>query len=237
MMMRNLRWIGTALLCGGLAAATFAADVKDVQKQIADKTKGLKSVRAKMVQVVDAGTPDYKMQMHTNGTYEWVRKDGDITLYRMESMTKTLTEVAGQKTETKSESLAVCDGTYVYTLVDTDGTKMATKIKQPPALPGETVNNDAEWDMRLLPDEKVDGAACWVVEMTPKPGTPSAAAGGGKTVNWFRQDNGWLVKMISYSPDGKPMYTTEYKDLEVDGQIDPSRFTFSLPPGVSLTEM
>ena len=233
----QLRWAAAVTLCSVMAAAAMAEDVAAVQKQIGEKYKALKSFRAKMTQKTEMGTPQFKMQSHSTGTYECVNKSANVAMYRMETQGKNTNEMAGQKTENKVDSLTIGDGTYVYNLNDMDGQKSATKMKQPQTGPVEfDVEMFKDWDLKLLPEEKIDGAACWVIEMTPKAGTPQASA-GGKTVNWFRQDCGWPAKTISYNAEGQAVTTLEYKDMEIDPKIDESRFVFKAPPGVQVTEM
>ena len=83
----------------------------------------------------------------------------------MESESKTTQKVGDTETTTIQKSLSVNDGKFVWTLNETAGTKMVTKTK-PPAddLPWAALKHDNEF--KVLPDEKIDGADCFVIETT-----------------------------------------------------------------------
>ena len=88
-------------------------------------------------------------------------------------------------------------------------------------------------DLKVLPDSSSDGRAAWVIEATPKPDQ----AGQGKTVIHYDKESGQMIKMITYTPDGKPMATMTYTDIKVNDKISPDRFVFKAPPGVEVQDL
>lgn len=82
-------------------------------------------------------------------------------------------------------------------------------------------------ELKVLPDSSSDGRAAWVIEATPKPDQ----AGQGKTVVHYDKESGQMIKMVAYSPDGKPMTTMTFSDIKVNDKISPDRFVFKAPPG------
>lgn len=72
----------------------------------------------------------------------------------------------------------------------------------------------------------------YVIEATPK-----TKAGMGKQVYYYGQDNGMLLQMEVFTADGKPLSTTRLSNLKLNADIDPARFIFKAPEGVTVQEM
>lgn len=230
-----LRILPRTLIALALCSVAFAEDAAALQKQIAEKAKGIKSLRCKMVQKMDMSNEQFKMSSESQGTMEFVRKSEKVSMMRMENKGKSIMDMAGQKNETTTDQLVVSDGEYTYSLTDQMGVKNAMKMKQPAGDPSDVEAAMKDFELKVLPEDKIDGKDCWVIEMTPKAGTPQAAS-AGKSVNYYRKDCGWIAKTVVFSAEGKPMMTMEYKDIEIDPTIDPSRFVFTAPPGVTVQE-
>jgi outer membrane lipoprotein-sorting protein len=90
------------------------------------------------------------------------------------------------------------------------------------------------FNVKLLPDETVDGESCYVLEFTPK---AADAAMGGRMVQYFRKDNGTIVKLVSYDASNKPSVTVTYSNVQLNPSIGADRFVFAAPPGVEVTDM
>ena len=88
-------------------------------------------------------------------------------------------------------------------------------------------------ELKVLPDSSSDGRAAWVIEATPKPDQ----AGQGKTVIHYDKESGQMIKMVAYTPDGKPMTTMTYSDIKINDKISPDRFVFKAPPGVEVQDL
>jgi hypothetical protein len=131
------------------------------------------------------------------------------------------------------------DGEFTYGYSVTDGKKMAYKSKTTgdwDQSPFEIWRK--EWDLKLLSDESVDGASCYVIEATPKPGSDTAAGGAsGKMVFQYRKDCGLNVKMVSYDKDGKVTFTSSSTDVKVNPNLSDDRFVFKAPAGVEVQDM
>jgi hypothetical protein len=90
----------------------------------------------------------------------------------------------------------VCDGEFIYVLSDTDGQKTAVKVKADPSHGGYAKAMFATWRrehiVRLLPDEKVDGKECWVIEARLR----NKGSNNPFPVQrcWFRKDLGLVVQ-------------------------------------------
>ena len=225
-----------ALSCGGWRA--WAGDVEDVLKEISEKTKKLDSFRAKYRMKAQMSQPGYSMKSTAEGLTEWLR-DGNKYMMRNEAQTRSETVTNGQTHKTESKMLSINDGEFLWTYSETNGQKSAAKNK----LRENTTTVDdpfkamrAYYDFALLPEEKLDGHACYVIEAKAKPGSPMATV-GGKVIGHYRKSDGVCAKSVSYDKKGNPSSTTIYTNIEVNGRIDPDRFVFKAPPGVDVQDL
>jgi outer membrane lipoprotein-sorting protein len=174
--------------------------------------------------------------MTSEGTFEQTRQ-GDKVMMRQEGTAHTTMKMAGNETKNETKSLFVSDGTTAWSLTDTDGQKFCTKTKIPSETDAfETMRKD--FTGKVLPDEKVDGADCYVLEYTPKAAADAGAAPGTATryVYYYRKDCGLAVKTVLFTADGKPMMTTTLSDIKLGGKVDESHFKFEPPAGVQVMD-
>jgi len=230
--------ISACVLVFGGARICRADTVEDVQKKIVEKNKAIKSMSAKMKQVTEMDMAGFKSKSTADGSYEYVL-DGDKMFVRSDTKMSSETDVGGNKAKQESASIGVCDGEYYYTLTDQAGEKTATKSKLP-----DKPDNDpfkhlrADYEMRLLPDETIDGTSCWVIEATPKASKSAQnPMMGGKMRQYYQKDTGVLAKNVMYTAEGKPMATTTYSDIRVNKPIAKDQFKFTVPPGVKVMDM
>ena len=225
--------VGILALGFGLAGSAVAGETfEEVSKKIAAAAEKVKSFSSKSKTVIEVKQEGFLLSSTAEGTYEMVRK-GDTYLMRTETRTRSETSIMGQTTKQESTMLMIMDGEYSYTLTETDTVKIAQKrkIKDPQSHVDALKGWSDTADMKVLPDSSVDGHAVWVIEMTPKGGDQ------GKTVMSYHKESGQMIKMVSYTPDGKPMSTMTSTDIKVNERISPERFVFKAPPGVTVEEI
>ena len=225
--------VGILALGFGLAGSAVAGETfEEVSKKIAAAAEKVKSFSSKSKTVIEMKQEGFSMSSTTDTTYEMVRK-GDSYLMRSETRSRSETSIMGQTTKQESTMLVIMDGEYSYTLTETDTVKIAQKrkIKDPKSHVDALEGWSDTADMKVLPDSSVDGHAVWVIEMTPKGGDQ------GKTVMSYHKESGQMIKMVSYTPDGKPMSTMTSTDIKVNERISPERFVFKAPPGVTVEEI
>ncbi len=219
--------------------AARADDLDSIEKKLTELTRKTTSMRMKMRTMTDVSMEGYEMKGESSGSWEWLR-EGDKVFFRSETKMQTATKFSGQEQRSESTATSVSDGEHMYTLSDTDGQKMCTKMKQNSgeAIPWNENPLEAlkkDYNLKLLPDEAVGGADCYVIEARPK--DEASAAMAPRTVYWFRKSDAIMPRMVSYSPDGKPSMTMEVTDVEVNPTLDKASFTFTPPPGVQVVEM
>lgn len=225
--------VGILALGFGLTGSAVAGETfEEVSKKIAAAAEKVKSFSSKSKTVIEMKQEGFSMSSTTEGTYEMVRK-GDAYLLRTETRTRSETSIMGKTTKTESTMLMIMDGEYSYTLTETDTVKVAQKrrIKDPQSHVDALKSWGDTADMKVLADASVDGHAVWVIEMTPKGGDQ------GRTVLSYHKESGQMIKMVSYTSDGKPMSTMTSTDIKVNERISPERFVFKAPPGVTVEEI
>ena len=222
-------------LAGLCSVAAVADELEKVEKELTAAWKKHKSMTAKMTTVTKMEQQGFSMESTGTGTSEMMRT-GDNVLYRMEVNTLTVQKVAGQETKNEGKTTVVGDGNYVYTLTENAGQKMAVKTKMDKQVTGDP--HEAfellrqQFNLKLLPDEKIDGLDAYAIEATPKQDQGMAF----RSVFYYAKEHGVLTKAITYDSDGKPMTTMTYTDLKFDVKIDPKHFVFEAPPGVEVLD-
>ncbi|MEK7710278.1 MAG: hypothetical protein AAB341_00145 [Planctomycetota bacterium] len=238
-MVRRVTWIVTCLLVVGVPGLVRADSIEDVQKKLIESNAKLKSYscKMKMVQNLDMGQGN-KVQSDYAGTTEWMRK-GDKVALRTDLKGTAVQSFGGQDNKMEMSVTLVCDGDALYTLSTQMGQTMATKQKPDDSLGGEPKkfidNIVAKHNVKVMPDDKVDGEACFVIEATPK--DPADAATIAKTIMYFRKDIGVNVKTVGMDKDGKEVFSNTSSEFKINADVAADRFVFKAPEGVQVMDM
>lgn len=232
-MRRSIVLIGLLTVLGAPAGADT---IDEITTKLADTYKQLKSFTADFQTTQDMAMNGMTMKMDLKGTMEWARA-GDTVKFRIEQKGKSEQSYGGQTQKNDMEMMLVCDGRYVYTLNNAMGRQMAMKMDNDPKYansPTETIAQmKKNGELKVLDDEKCDGADCYVIEVSTTPAGP----GPVRQRYWFRKDMGMQVKMVSYDKDGKEVMVTTTKNIKLNPTIADERFTFKAPEGVRVTDM
>src|SRR5262249_17648891 len=94
---------------------------------------------------------------------------------------------------------------------------------------------EQNFNLKLLPDEKVDGKPCWAIELVIK--DPAARAMMGRTVTYYDKNNGIGVKSVTTDKDGKVTTTSTTTDIKLNADIKPDKFVFKAPEGVKVQDL
>lgn len=78
----------------------------------------------------------------------------------------------------------------------------------------------SDWNYKLLREEIADGAACYVIEATPKSDEVRNSSGYGKRVIWVRKDNFFAIKGDMWDEAGQPLKTFNLTELQ---EVDAAR--------------
>lgn len=231
------------------AMGAEADKLAELEKKIAAGWAKHTSMTAKIKTVAKMTMPTgHTTETTSEGTYEAAKKTGKdkgkpIILFRMDVKNRSVMTMGGQKTVTNQTMTTIMDGTHTYMLMDNMGQKTVMKQKQTkkdsndPTAMLKTLRRTHE--VRVRPDEKLAGTRVYVVQATPKKKTATAPTmmQPSKMVFYHRHNDGTLLKNVVCGPDGKPISTTTFTDIKYDLKIDPKRFVFKAPPGVTVMEM
>jgi outer membrane lipoprotein-sorting protein len=227
--------IAAVLALGVLIAPAWADEVDDVMKKVAEAAKKLKSFSCKMETKtsMEMGGGNFTRSEMT-GTTEVVRR-GEKTYMRTEIKGETLMNFGGQEQKMDSKSLIVSDGEFTWTESEAMGQKNVIKTKAEEAAPEAQIEAlRKDHNVKLLPEQKVDGNECYVLEATPK--QPSMG-GPTRMVMMMCKKTGLTLKTVGYDGDGKEMMTVLMKDVKIDPDLSADRFKYSPPSGVEVMDM
>ncbi len=225
-------WVSASLVLAIASLSVAADDLATVEKKIKEDWAKHKSMTAKFSMTSQTSTPQFSSNSKTEGTVEWARKGGKL-YSRSDLKTDATTKFNDQETKMNSTILAITDGEYSYTMSETGGQKRNTrapfdsKMMDNPLAMLEAAKSSS--DVKLLPEETLDGKKVYVIEVTPKektemPGMP------GKMVYYFLKDDGLGVKTVTFDQGGKALGTMVFTDVKFDVDIKPDRF--KVPEGV-----
>lgn len=231
------RAVMTLACLGLLGAICQAADLAQVEKEIMDKMKSTKSVRAQMTIKMDMANPNMSQTMDGNGRIEVMRDAGKL-YQRSEQKIKQKMKIGDNEMENDLTQLTVSDGEWTYQLTDMGAMgKQCNKFRMPTEEPKPFEEMQKAYDIKVLPDEKVDGADCWVIECNPKGGAPDSPLSQGKMVMWYRKDSGFTVKMVAHDQEGKKVMETNFTDVKIGGDIPKDHFEWKAPEGVECQDV
>ena len=233
--MNRVRMFGAALLGSLMVCSTLAADtLESVEKQIVDANDKVKSMTGKLTSKGEMSMGGTSMTNLAEGTFEYVRQ-GDKMRYRID-MKNSMSQ---GEMKMDSTALLVCDGETVLVIQDQGGMKQGMKMKPDGSkmqLSAKQIFEEMrkEYDLKLLPDETIDGKPAYTIEATPKTANPM---GMTKMVMNFAKDTGVFLKQVGFDKDGKAIQTTTFTDLKINPDIDPKRFDLVVPEGVNVVDM
>ena len=231
----GLRLVAGMLVSSAVCAA-WAQDLEDVKKRITAAWKNHRTMTAKMDSLTQFDFGVMSVESKATGTIE-VMREGDTFKSRMELRVSN-TRKMGEESETmEQKALTVVDGEYVWTLMEMGEQKQAMKAKateQSAPDPARMLTGlREEFNLKVLPDEKVDGREAWVIEATPK--TPGAIP-IVRMVQYFWKEHGVLLKSVGYTAEGQTANTITFSEHKFDEKIDPARFTLTVPEGVTVID-
>jgi outer membrane lipoprotein-sorting protein len=220
-----------------LPRLAHAETIEGVEKHLAGVTKKVTSFKANRHTATDIDMGGAKSVVDDKGTYEMVVKDGK-SLWRVESKTTSTVDAGGQKMTTETKGIMVCDGKFVWSLSETMGQKMVTKMKMAEennALVSESffASMKKDYKLKLLPDATVEGKTAFVIEATPIKRSESE----GATTYYILKDTAITAKTVTTDAAGKPITTMTLTDIKINASVPATRFTFTPPPGVQVMDL
>ncbi|MHC5112043.1 MAG: LolA family protein [Planctomycetota bacterium] len=222
----------------GLSAGAWAETIESVEKAITERSKEIRSMSYNSTYWSDMQTADMKNRTEGKTAYEYMLK-GETPLYRMETTSKTVQEMGGNKTTTSGSTTSVCDGQFIYLYSDYGDYKSATKSKATNDITGLVDSNyftmmRQSYDLSLKPDAKVGPHDAWVILAKLKQVTPGVAV---EQDMYFDKETGVVVRTVARDANGKVTMESNTTDLKVNSTISEDRFVFQAPEGVEVIDM
>jgi outer membrane lipoprotein-sorting protein len=219
-------------------AGVHAADELDaIEAKMKALWDGFKSMSYFSEMKADSSSDQFSYKMESSGTTEMVRVTDKKWKMRTDGKMFTTQKLPGQaEQKTESYTQMISDGDVMYTYTESQGEKSASKMKVPD---NQDVVGDSSfkhmrpnYDLKVLPDETVDGASCWVIEARSKQKDTTS----GPMKYYISKDHGMMVQMIITDPAGKVTSLTKMKDIKVNPALADSRFAFTPPAGVTVVD-
>ncbi len=221
-MSRQIRIVGLTIVafgCLGWLSTASAETVESVEKKITEKWGAVKSISAK-VKMEGAMSA-----MAGTGTWE-LEKRGDKIVFRMEL------SFGSQMSAT-----TISDGEFTLSVTDQMGQKMAAKMKldetQSMSPTAQLAKFRKTHELNVLPDQSVEGHAVYVIEGTPKQPTGYM----GRMVSYYAKETGVPIRTTVHDANGNVTSNMTFTDIQINPEIDASRFEFKAPPGVEVVDM
>jgi len=246
----NRRVSVLAALAVGLGFTAFAVaeeSVESVEKKITEALSKHKSLRIKDKSLTDMETPEFKLKTEAESVMEYARRPESKWVSRIESKTRMVRKIQDQAEEKEDgKMLTVCDGQFVWLLTESAQMKTAMKNKLDPKQNYNPFDGKGlfellkkHYDLKVLPDETVNGKETYVIEARMKK-TPETEANPGmnyRAVTCYDKKTGVALKSTSYDDKGKVISKSEAVEVQTDPSIADDRFVFKAPEGVTVMDM
>ncbi|MCK6482573.1 MAG: hypothetical protein HUU22_00755 [Phycisphaerae bacterium] len=239
-----IRHVGLTMIVAALMSDASAVSARgdafdDAAAKLDAAYAKLKSYTARTTTAVEqTAMPGMRFESRITSTVEFLRKDGKA-LYRAETSEQMTQAMEGKEEKSEARTLVISDGSFMYALREElagprKGEKSCTKARAMEDVGG--FRQHREYGVvKLLPDEKVDGADCFVLEVRMKE-TPGAPSDESRTVAHYRKDCGVMVRSVTYLGD-KALSRSEVSDVKVNTDVAADRFKFTPPAGVTVVDL
>jgi len=213
------------------AQPTQAETIDLLEKKILALRGRIKSFTATIDVKFDSSQGDAWVKSHTYGPMAY-QFDGDKVLYRIDMTVETKRIGGGEDEETTETQTLMSDGEYMYQFGTQAGKKKAYKaridrLQSSVPSPEFFFFLRRDYDLTVLPDEKVDGKDCWVIRAAKISDEEVLQL---KTLTFFRKDIPLMVKTVNLDRFDNVMQVTKIGDIQVDVPVDPKQFEFRPDP-------
>lgn len=226
-----------------LAGGVQAESVEEVERKLNDSFGQLKSYTAKSETIQDMDLQGIKIDGRQEGSIQWMRKGAKV-LSRVEQHGKMTRKYDDQVETAKLSTITICDGDHNYTIAEYSGTgneagtKTATKHNIDPAAVTDALSvlnsQKLDYKKRLLADEEIDGADCYVIEAVAK---KTDELPHMSSTLWIRKSDGIVVKMVGKDDQEREIHSYVLTDIEVNKDIPADTFKFTAPEGITVTDL
>lgn len=233
--------IGGLLFGLALVGVVQAADtLETVEKEVASKFESVESVTADFTFLQKVKSAQFSAEARRSGSYAYKKGDGGLRKFRMEMKTKSTQKMSGNETTVESNTLIVDNGKLVLSMTtQANAQPSVTKTQSDPKAisggGGAAIEQlKRSYEIKLLPEEKVEGLTCYTIEGKPKepmPGLPVT------NKSYFAKDSGILVKMEGFDQSGEVIQSMVYTNIKVNVPVSSDKFTLEIPENAQVIDM
>ncbi len=236
--------IALTLVLAFAASLAAAESLESIEQKVLAASEKVTTTTADFDMDMTMGEGPRAVNSKGSGKMEALNKDG-AARFRME-MTTTM-QAGPQPMEQKI--LSVFDGDFLYTQTEMMGQTMAMKMKldelqvnqggMTPLGPKAMFEQMRKtFDITVAPEEQVNGRDAYVLDMTPKADSDKASpAGLGKMRVYLDKKTGMTLQTTMFDKAGKAVMTQTMKNIKINPAIEPSRFVYTPPAGVTVMDM
>ncbi len=223
-----------------LSSALFGAEtLEGVESEIQALWEKVDSYSARLKTASSSEKGGLDMSVKGTGTVECLKKGGKV-LFR----TEMIQSMSAGEQKIEQKIMSVFDGEHIFSYTEALGQKVAVKMKYDEesgiiAGSGEKLFDQLRevFKMELLPDEKINGEQCYVVELRNKALGLDGKADEGLSKLYISRKTGLQIQMDKLDSAGKAVSKRSYENIKLNPGIDESRFRFEPPEGVQLLDM
>lgn len=227
----------TVFLLGGALSTARAETIEEVEKQVTDLSKNVKSLAADL-RVTTELSPQARSII--NAKVEQLLDDGKYYATMYGTLEKAVGPRESPKRE-REEFLEVTDGRFKWRQEQIRDKYVVFKYPatDAPAIGGRLFSElQKQHKLDLAADDSVDGERCWVVIAVPRtPPEQEDPVSTGRVVYYIRKKDGVVAKTDMFRPgDHKPFIINHYSNIQVNPKIQRSHFQYQPPEGVQVID-
>lgn len=179
------------------------------------------------------------IESESNGTYDHQRH-GNRVVFRIDLKNVVTSKYQGQTRKAEQTVLTISDGAACYVITTQAGRKPTVTKSIPQS--GQTIVADENfftslkksYDLRVLPEQNIEGKKAWVIEAIPKAASDDQPA---KTIHYIQKESGLRVKSTGHDKSGRRIQLTALSEINLKPEIKPDRFLVELPDDVTIVDM
>jgi outer membrane lipoprotein-sorting protein len=218
--------------------------LESVESAIATAWEKVNTYTANMTMDMTVPMGPLKVTSNATGQVEFMRVENGQR-FRMEMVNKLGGNMPIPGGAMEQKVLSVYNGELIYNEMEAMGMKKYSKAKPKE---GDTDNQVGgknvvdsmrkQGEVKLLPDEEVNGASAYVFEVTPNAQTKQEGPIKPDKVKFYiAKDSGIKVRTVMLDAAGGTLMTMSYLDIKLNPELDPKRFEYAPPPGVEVVDM
>ncbi len=210
--------------------ATGQETTESIGKKIARRAKATSAFHAEIENSVFTGI-EFRREQKSRVVQDW-QQSGRLIKWRIETRGQMPTADGSTK---PLKHTSIRDGKMIYSWGDVAGRTVVTKDAAPSMPPQNPVLNARlrNDEVKLLPEAKVLGRPCWVLELTPHKRSRAAYT---RQVSAFDQQTGIPLRIEQFDRRDRVMRRTVFKSFDTSRTAPYETFVFKALAGAKVID-